>query len=84
MPHLSVLKDLVQLGAGVLICTRATITVVAIAAFDSEPEEDALLGRLSTFAKYAGVRAREASFVFLPKWWSAREEREKRKATYQN
>ena len=48
-----------------LICTRSAIAVVAISTFHPEPEENALLGRLSPLAEHARVCAREASLAFL-------------------
>ena len=65
VPHLRVLQHLVQLGTSVLISARATVRVVAVPAFGTETEEDALLCRLSTFALNAGVRAGKAPFAFL-------------------
>ena len=56
-PHLSVLEDLVQFRAGVLIGAGTAICVVTVAAFHAEPEGDTLLGGLGAFAMHASVRA---------------------------
>ena len=48
-----------------LVRTRTTIAVVAVPALYTEPEVHALLGCLGAFTDYTGVRAREASLVFL-------------------
>ena len=70
MPHLGVLQNFIQLGAGVLIRTCTTVAVVAVTTFRTEAEVHALLGGLHAFAAHAGVCAGEAALAFLQKRWS--------------